>query len=139
MDKRNGTNAAKSLRKEKIEELLGSPVEKAAAKALHRFTKTNPYEKMETFEDLERWYEYDVLLDVFKKDYQRIRDEEEMTPEERAKAVEHYGVYADEGFKEVINAIKAHKKLIKENNDPEWRMSSTICLNRNCNRNNEAL
>ena len=122
MDKRNGTNAAKSLRKEKIEELLGSPVEKAAAKALHRFTKTNPYEKMETFEDLERWYEYDVLLDVFKKDYQRIRDEEEMTPEERAKAVEHYGVYADEGFKEVINAIKAHKKLIKENNDPEWRM-----------------
>ena len=122
MDKRNGTNAAKSLRKEKIEELLGSPVEKAAAKALHRFTKTNPYEKMETFDDLERWYEYDVLLDVFKKDYQRIRDEEEMTPEERAKAVEHYGVYADKDFKEVINAIKAHKKLIKENNDPEWRM-----------------
>ena len=122
MDERNGTNVAKSLRKEKIEELLGSPVEKAAAKALHRFTKTNPYEKMETFDDLERWYEYDVLLDVFKKDYQRIRDEEEMTPEERAKAVEHYGVYADKGFKEVINAIKAHKKLIKENNDPEWRM-----------------
>ena len=122
MDERNGTNVAKSLRKEKIEELLGSPVEKAAAKALHRFTKTDPYEKMETFDDLERWYEYDVLLDVFKKDYQRIRDEEEMTPEERAKAVEHYGVYADKGFKEVINAIKAHKKLIKENNDPEWRM-----------------
>lgn len=122
MDKRNGTNAAKSLRKEKIEELLGSPVEKATQKALHRFTKTNPYEKMETFDDLERWYEYDVLLDMFKKDYQRIRDEEEMTPEERKKAGIHYEVYMDKDFKEVINAIKAHKKLIKENNDPEWRM-----------------
>jgi hypothetical protein len=113
---------AKSLRKEKLEELLGSPVEKAAAKALHRFTKTNPYEKMETFDDLERWYEYDVLHDKFKSDYEKIRDGEELSPEERAKAVEHYGVYADKGLKEVINAIKAHKKLIKENKDPEWRM-----------------
>ena len=123
MDERNGTNVAKSLRKEKLEELLGSPVENAATKALHKYSKVNTYEKLETFEDLERWYEYKVLHDKFKSDYEKIRDGEELSPEERAKAVEHYGVYADKGFKEVINAIGAHKKFIKQNKDPEWRMS----------------
>ena len=123
MDERNGTNVAKSLRKEKLEELLGSPVENAAQKALHKYSKVNTYEKLETFEDLERWYEYKVLHDKFKSDYEKIRDGEELSPEERAKAVEHYGVYADKGFKEVINAIGAHKKFIKQNKDPEWRMS----------------
>lgn len=123
MDKRNGTNAAKSLRKEKIEELLGSPVEKAAQKALHKYSKTNPYEEMETFEDVERLYEYKVLLDMFQEDYDKLRKGEEVPPEEWEKAAKHYELYKDKSFKEVINAIATHKKLIKKNDNPERRMS----------------
>ena len=120
MDKRNGTNAAKSLRKEKIEELLGSPVEKAAQKALHKYSMTNPYEEMETFEDLQEFYEIKAMLNKLQPledEWKKIEEKEGYESaykfyQENQKAFDLYDELA-----EIEKGVSNIKKLMKD--EPE--------------------
>ena len=120
MDERNGTNVAKSLRKEKIEGLLGSLVEKAAQKALHKYSKVTSYEKMETFEDVHEYYEIKSKLNELKPlddEYKRIEKKDGYESaykfyQENQKAFDLYDELA-----EIEKGVSKIKTLMKD--EPE--------------------
>ena len=118
MDERNGTNVARSLRKEKIEELLGSPMEKAAQKALHGITKETPYEYLETFEDLQEFYEIkskqkalEPLFEAYKEELKTLNeDEQNALFQKNEKMVRLYNL-----LKRKEQVISNNKKWMKNN------------------------
>ena len=118
MDERNGTNVAKSLRKEKIGELLGLPIEKAAQKALHGITKKTPYEYLETFEDLQEFYEIkskqnelEPLIEEHKKQLEGKSEDEQYALYKKNEAI----IEMYKALKEKEQIVSNYKKAMEGN------------------------